>query len=258
VIALPAPDPALLASVVVPARDEERLVPRCLEALAAQTAVGADQYEVLLVLDRCTDGTAEAALAAATHRPELRLHLLDGPGRGVGHARRLGMDTACERLRALGRPGGLVASTDADSVVDRDWVAAQLGLAAGGARAIGGRIDILAEDAAALPPTALAAREQSIRHRVERARAREPLGADHGHFSGASMALTAEAYGHVGGLEPRRALEDEALARALERHGVPILRSDSVRVRTSGRTVGRAPRGLAHDLALAARRTLAP
>ena len=62
----------------------------------------------------------------------------------------------------------------------------------------------------------------------------------------------------MGGLEPRRALEDEALARALERHGVPILRTDSVRVRTSGRTVGRAPRGLAHDLALAARRTLAP
>ena len=69
------------------------------------------------------------------------------------------------------------------------------------------------------------------------------------------MAVTADTYRRVGGLEPRRALEDEALERALERHGVPIVRSDAVRVRTSGRTAGRAPLGLAYDLAAT---TLAP
>ena len=90
----------------------------------------------------------------------------------------------------VGRPDGLVASTDADSVTDPDWVAAQLDLAARGACAIGGRIDILAEDAAALPAAALAARTESMRRRLERAREREPFGAEHGHFSGASMALT--------------------------------------------------------------------
>ncbi len=191
----------------------------------------------------------------ADRRPLLRLHLLDGTGRGVGHARRLGMEAACERLRAVGRPLGLVASTDADSVTDPDWISAQLGLAARGASAIGGRIDILYEDAAALPATALAARAESVRRRLERVREHEPLGADHGHFSGASMALTVEAYRRVGGLEPRRALEDEGLEQALERHGVAIVRSDAVRVRTSGRTAGRAPRGLAYDLATT---TLAP
>ena len=44
------------------------------------------------------------------------------------------------------------------------------------------------------------------------------------------------------------ALEDEALERELSNHGIPIHRSRAVRVSTSARTEGRAPRGLAHDL----------
>jgi hypothetical protein len=74
---------------------------------------------------------------------------------------------------------------------------------------------------------------------------------EHHHFGGASLALTVEAYLACGGLPPRAALEDEALAQALGEAGIPIHRSRGVRVRTSGRTQGRAPRGLAHDLARA-------
>ena len=51
----------LRACVVVPARDEEELIGACIAALAAQTGVARDEYEVLLVLDRCTDATAERA-----------------------------------------------------------------------------------------------------------------------------------------------------------------------------------------------------
>ena len=76
-----APSASLRASVVVPARDEEDLVGACLRALAAQAGVGPEEYEVLLVLDRCTDGTeARAAEVAAAH-PALRLHTLEGPAR---------------------------------------------------------------------------------------------------------------------------------------------------------------------------------
>ena len=81
---------------------------------------------------------------------------------------------------------------------------------------------------------------------------------EHPHFSGASLALTAAAYQRCGGLPVRAALEDEALAQALTRQGIAIHRSRRVRVRTSARTDGRAPRGLAQDLARAdwrARRT---
>ena len=48
------------ACVVVPARDEEELIGACIAALAAQTGVARADYEVLLVLDRCTDATEAA------------------------------------------------------------------------------------------------------------------------------------------------------------------------------------------------------
>ena len=54
---LPPPNPALRACVVVPARDEEDLIDSCLQALAVQTGIGPFEYEVLLILDRCTDGS---------------------------------------------------------------------------------------------------------------------------------------------------------------------------------------------------------
>lgn len=72
---------------------------------------------------------------------------------------------------------------------------------------------------------------------------------EHPHFSGASLALTAAAYERCGGLPVRAALEDEALAQALIRQGIAIHRTRRVRVKTSARTDGRAPRGLAQDLA---------
>ena len=53
------------ACVVVPARDEEDLIGACITALAAQAGVARDEYEVILVLDRCTDATAQRAAQAA-------------------------------------------------------------------------------------------------------------------------------------------------------------------------------------------------
>lgn len=247
----PAPDHALQACVVLPARDEEALVGRCLRALATQHEVDPASYLVIIVLDDCRDHTRDQALALAAEHPELRLCLLEGPGRGVGHARRIGMDAAAARLRSANRPHGLIACTDADSVVDRSWLAAQIGLAAGGAVAIGGRIDILPEDQAMLPRRVLEVRRLSAERRRRRAADRGGRLPDHGFFSGASMSVTASLYAQLGGLHPLVALEDEALEQAVQRHGVTIARPNAVRVQTSGRVQGRAPLGLAHDLATA-------
>jgi glucosyl-3-phosphoglycerate synthase len=250
---LPPPNPALRACVVVPARDEEDLIASCLRALATQTGVGPHDYEVLLVLDRCTDGTRDRAVEAAAAHPRLRLHYLVGPGLGSGHARRVGMDASCERLVGLGRPEGLIASTDADTVVARDWLSAQLDAAEQGARAIGGRIE-LGEGTLS---------RAVIRWHSERGRSRhqkiladpDRLGtAEHWQFSGASLALTAETYAQVGGLAPRATLEDERLELVLREQRIPIERLLSVRATTSSRLKGRASRGLAHDLAAAAAR----
>jgi glucosyl-3-phosphoglycerate synthase len=250
---LPPPHRALRASVVVPARNEEALVGSCVSALADQEGISSEEYEVLLVLDRCTDATEDRALKVAAQHPGLRLYLLEGPGQGAGHARRVGMDEACARLLSLERPGGLVASTDADTVVAPDWLSVQLEVAARGAKAIGGRIELRKD--ADLP-------QDISGWRVEQGRLRQrelpatpdladgPTLTEHWQFSGASLALTAATYEEIGGLEPRAALEDEYLERALERSGIPIQRPLAVRVATSARLVGRATRGLARDLAL--------
>ena len=236
---LPAPAPDLQACVVVPAHNEEALVDDCLRALAAQ----AGQFEVLLVLDRCTDATEQRAREAAR---DLTLHVIHGDGVGVGAARRLGMDLACERLLALGRAEGLIATTDADSQVEPGWLAAQLQAVARGSFAIGGRVQIGDE----LSPVVQRRRETAAAARLDQAResAHPQARTEHHQFSGASMALTAATYARVGPLDPRRALEDETLERTLHRHGIPVDRLSTVRVTTSGRRDGRAPRGLAVDL----------
>jgi glucosyl-3-phosphoglycerate synthase len=247
---LPAPHPALKVSVVVPARNEEALIGSCLEALAEQVDISPEDYEVLLVLDRCTDATGARAREIADTHPRFSLHFLSGPGKGSGHARLMGMELASARLLSLGGTKGLIASTDADTVVAPDWLAAQLRAVSRGALAIGGRIE-LAEGS--LP-------ESIFRWHAERGRRRhesllsepEQLGkTEHWQFSGASLALVAEVYREIGGLEPRVALEDEHLEYVLRQHGVPIERLTSVRVTTSARLQGRAKQGLAHDLAAA-------
>lgn len=250
---LPPPEQELRVSVVVPARDEENLIWACLEALANQEEVPYEQYEVILVLDACTDATEDRARKAGEAYPSLRLHFLDGPGKGAGHARRVGMEAACNRLKDLGAPGGLIASTDADTVVSPDWLAVQLGCAARGAQAIGGRIELADEEH--LPEGVSDWRHEQglLRHRnLLEAHEGEGAGAlEHWQFSGASLALTAEAYEEIGGLEPLAALEDEYLERVLRQRGIRIERPLSVRVKTSARLTGRAERGLARDLALA-------
>ena len=246
------PHSDLRACVVVPAKDEQELVGRCLQALAEQAGADARSYEVILVLDRCPDATARRGPGG--RRPATR-----GCGctcwraRDGAWARRAawGWAPPVPASSALAAPHGLIACTDADSVADPLWLAVQLELAAAGATAIGGRIDILPEDLSRLSRRAREARALSGNRRRLLAGARDAGLADHGYFSGASMSLTADLYSDVGGLKPLVALEDEALEQALIQRGVPIVRPNAVRVETSGRVEGRAPRGLACELAAA-------
>ena len=219
------------ACVVVPAHNEQELIGACLRALAAQDTDA--PYAVILVLDRCTDATEACAREAF---PDLIALRTDG---GVGAARRAGMDHALTLLDA----DGLIATTDADSEPAPDWLRRQLDAVDRGAQAIGGRVEL--GDGHALAPAVIARRERDARHRFERLDG--PGAREHHQFSGASIGVTAATYARVG-LEPREALEDEGFERALRRAGVPIERLGAVRVTTSGRTRGRAPRGLALDL----------
>jgi glucosyl-3-phosphoglycerate synthase len=239
----------LRAVVVVPARDEEARIGACLEALAGQVEVAPEEFEVIIVLDACVDGTAAAVDAARARLPRLTVHVVPGPGRGAGPARASGMDVGCARLESVGRGDGLIASTDADSVVAPDWIARQLEAIAGGAEAIGGEVLLDPAEAAGLPPGVLAEREAQLAFRTREAAARGP--AEHAHFSGASLGVTPRAYRRAGGMAWIAALEDQELEDRLVTAGIRIHRLRPVSVVTAARTEGRAERGLARDLELA-------
>ncbi|HEX4753118.1 MAG TPA: glucosyl-3-phosphoglycerate synthase, partial [Solirubrobacterales bacterium] len=247
--ALPPPADSVRAVVVVPARDEEARIGACLEALAAQVEVDRDAYEVIVVLDRCEDGTAEAVEAFRSRLPAPVVHIVDGPGRGAGAARAAGMDVGCARLESIGRFDGLLASSDADSRVAPDWIARQLEAITAGAEAIGGEVHLDPAEAAALPDGVLARRDADLLVRTREAAARGP--AEHAHFSGASLGVTPRAYRRAGGMAWLAALEDQELEDRLAAAGVAIHRLRPVSVVTAARTEGRAERGLARDLELA-------
>jgi glucosyl-3-phosphoglycerate synthase len=236
----------LVTVVVVPARDEQDRIGACLEALAAQT-VGRDKFETILVADACRDRTEQVARETA-ERYGLALTVLRGPGEGSGPARKLGMDAAAERLRSLGFPRGLIATTDADSEPAPDWIERQLVHLGRGSDVIAGAIE-LAPGAAQLPAAVLDRRRQDAETRMAAIVAVD-AGAAHHHFAGASLGVNAEVYRQVGGIDASRSLEDEAFAGTLALHKIPILRPADVRVRTAARIDGRAARGLSVDLAV--------
>ena len=243
------PSPALRAVVVIPAHDEQELIGACVRALASQREVRPREWEILLVLDACTDATGQRARQALEgDAAELAMHEIAVNGLGAGGARAAGMDLACQRLERSGRPDGLIATTDADSRVAPDWLARQLEACAAGAMAIGGRIILEPASAGRLGAETRERRDRDHHAQLDSLAAEGA--AEHPFFGGASIGVTARAYREVGGMEPLSALEDESLARRLRARGIEIHRLNRVQVETSARTAGRAPRGLARDLSL--------
>ena len=265
---LPPPRAGLRVCVIVPARNEADNLPATLAALAAQRGphgqpLPADHFEVLLLANNCTDDTAARGRQLARQYPALALHVaelhLEADHAHVGRARRLLMDEAAARFEQLGRPAGIIASTDADTQVAPDWLAATQAEIAAGADAVGGRI--LTDAETAVPPGSptlaqLRHTQQrdtdyrllcaQLEHQLDPAPA-DPWPRHHQHF-GASLALTARAYRQVGGLPEVRYLEDEALCQRLRRHDLAIRHSPRVRVVTSARCEGRVEVGLSWQL----------
>lgn len=103
------PQPALV-SVVVPCFNAGELLHAQLEALSVQTYRGA--WELLVVDNRSTDGSAERARSWQERIPRLRVVL--APERaGVSYARNVGVREAA---------GEFVVICDADDVAEREWL----------------------------------------------------------------------------------------------------------------------------------------
>ena len=197
-------------SVVVPAYNEELLLPACLRSLEAQDYQGA--FEVLIVDNGSTDGTAALARARG-------FRVVEEPRRGY----------ACALARGfLEATGDVVATTDADSVVPRDWISRL-------AREYEDRPEVVAVggDIVYRDPGCFAKLlTRGLIPLINRVDRKNPAGP---HLWGANFSVRRSVFYKAGGWNPRFNLQtDTELSERLRRFGKVVLLED-LAVSTSSR-----------------------
>lgn len=211
--------------VIVPARDEARLLPRCLMALgtaAARLRMARPQISltVVVVLDSCTD---DSASIVARFADVSALSIAAGT---VGAARQAGVRRLAETLAP-----DWFATTDADSAVPAGWLVHQVDTASTGVDLVLGTV---VPDGAELSPA-----------RFVRWQSRHSDGDGHGHVYGANLGFSFRALEATGGFRQLAAHEDVDLTERVKAAGLPWVASAKSPVLTSARTVGRTPVGFA-------------
>jgi hypothetical protein len=222
-------------AVLVPARDEESLLPRCLRSLQrARAELPAHMTSDVVVV---SDGSVDRTYAiAAEILGDSGLVVAIAAGR-VGVARSVAGTLAASRFEGPASHCWL-ANTDADGEVPSTWLRDQVDLASRGVHGVTGVIDV--DDFGEHEP-----------HVPRRFRATYTINADgtHPHVHGANLGVRLDAYLRAGGWAPLAHSEDHDLWRRLRERGAALVADASLIVRTSGRRVGRAPCGFADALA---------
>lgn len=214
--------------VVVPARDEAETLAACLASIVRSARLverhGMPAPVIVLVLDSCTDASAEVASTF----PSVTVVETDrgnvGGSRALGAA--IGLATAGEDPAAV-----WIATTDADGTVPEEWLAQQLASARGGAEAFIGAVVPSLDD---LDPP-----------RREVWLSTHSPGATIGHVHGANLGVRADVYLAVGGFAPAALDEDVALVERLRARDARIAQTEITPVTTSARLVGRVDGGYA-------------
>ncbi len=197
-------------SVVVPAYNEELLLPECLQSLEAQDYAG--DLEILIVDNGSTDRTATLARKRG-------FRVIEEPRRGYANALARGF---------LEATGDIVATTDADSVVPRDWVSRMT-------RAYEEHPEVVAVGGAivfrdpGLFARILTGGLLPIINRIDR---KNPAGP---HLWGANFSVRRSVFFQAGGWNPRFNLQtDTELSERLRKFGKVVLLED-LEVITSSR-----------------------
>ncbi len=212
--------------VLIPARDEEALIGRCLESVLEARSRVSLPVRVIVVADGCLDTTAKVA------RGFDGVFVAEIDSSNVGTARRIAALTALEMTS--GDPGSVwMANTDADSVVPANWLREQVRLADSGTDVMIGTVRPDFEE--------LSVEQERAWH------ARHVPGKPNGHVHGANLGVRASTYLAAGGYVELPEHEDVELVAQLRRVG-RITASDECEVVTSGRQVGRTPGGYARYL----------
>jgi len=222
-------------SVLIPARNEEALLPRCLDSVLRSRALlpPSISCDIVVAVDRSTDDTWQIAT-----------NMLRGYGTVaateagmVGRSRALAAAIALENYAGF-RSRCWLANTDADCIVPEDWLLKQISLADEGVEAIAGIVEVDSF-------------EEHAPHVVDRFRSSYAIHPDgsHPHVHGANLGVRGDAYLRAGGWRELATAEDHDLWQRLLHINTRSISTNSLRVVTSGRRAGRAPHGFAEALA---------
>jgi glycosyltransferase involved in cell wall biosynthesis len=219
------------AVVVIPAHDERGNLPRCLHAVLASASALPTPTLVVVVLDACSDGSADLA-----HRFGADVHFIEVDVKNVGATRAAGFAHARTVYSAQTSDESRIwfATTDADSRVGGEWLVRQVNADA----------DMVLGVVHVTNWRHFSAAAVNRYLRAYRAKSRTG-GAGHGHVHGANMGFRADVYWEEGGFAALASGEDVDLARRFEQSGRRIHRDARLSVETSARSEGRAPRGFA-------------
>ncbi len=251
-------------SIVIPVRDEAELLQKTLESFLNQVdlqnlPIDYQIFEVIILLNNCRDKSAEIARSFQENNPEINLHIAEieipDENANSGFVRRLIMNEGFLRLTENPGKGGIIMTTDGDTQVSRNWIAANIDEIKRGADAVGGRI-LFSENE--LKTMNCAARKYHLIDEEYRLliaelesfidfQLHDGFPRHHQHFNG-SFAVTTDAFEKCGGVPDVKSLEDVAFFHALMRTDAKFRHSMLVKVFTSARNDGRTQAGLSTQL----------
>lgn len=187
-----------MISVVIPAHNEEKLLPLCLESLAAQTTK--KKFEVLVVDNASMDRTAKIA---KSFQKKLTIRVISEEEKGRGIARAVGFAKS---------KGTIIFSTDADTVVPKDWIEHMLQVFENPkVVAVAGKVVVKDLSWIHNQTFRLMQRSGEVLYRIL---------FGHWWLGGYSFAIRRETYEKVGGFCPYlNAMEDVDLSMKVKKHG---------------------------------------
>ncbi|MGY0485353.1 glycosyltransferase [Endobacter medicaginis] len=238
--------------VAIPACNEAGCIEACLAALTREAIRPPDVIVVLV--NNTADDTAARAAAMSGHGSRVVVveRTFAPPYANAGHARAEAMRIAA----AIAGPDGFVLTTDADGRVDPDWLPANLELLSREIDVVAGWVELDPADWARIPMSLHEADARECEYDDLCDRIVDRLDPDpvdpwprHTQCSGASLALRGATFLACGGVPDVASGEDRALVDAARRIDARIRHAPQVHAHVSGRTVGRAPGGMAETIA---------
>lgn len=235
----------LSVGVVLPVHNEERLLPYALRSLeramrpVVQMGLGC---HLVVVLDACTDRSAARVRrwASDARHDATALGTVTGmvdvvslAARNVGLARRTGCDLLLHRWSHVPADRIWLATTDADSDVPAEWLAAQVHAWRAGVQLWVGRVAVRSWDGRAAGTAEAWHRRDADEHLP---------------VHGANLGVDGATYLRAGGFATLATGEDRDLVNRALAQGASARSDPSVRVVTSARRHARAPSGFAQAL----------